>query len=142
MTTSPKKRTRHGLNSLLARINLRGLDAIDRRTAAARSLLQWRERLIADLGGAQAISSQRLVLVDVATRTKALLDHADEFLLAQRSIINRRNRSLIPLVRERQALADSLSRLLGQLGLDRQEKPAKSLAEYLHEKDREKEVTP
>jgi hypothetical protein len=133
-----QKRPRHGLYATLAAVKLRGLEGIDKRTSAARALLQWRARLLADLGGAEAISAQRVVLVDVACRTKAMLDHVDEWLLARDSIINKRARTLLPIVRERQALADSLARVLGQLGIERVAAPAPSLADYVAAKDREK----
>jgi hypothetical protein len=119
-----QQRSRHGMTAPMARIKLRGLHAIDTRTIAARSLLDWQKRLIADLGGVDAVSSAQSALVDTAVRTKALLDHADAFLLSQKSIINRRSRSFYPIVRERQALADSLARVLGQLGLEKHEPPA------------------
>jgi hypothetical protein len=131
MTNPTKPRSRHGLNRVLAAVKLKGLDGIDRRTSAARALLRWREKLIADLGGIETISSQRLILVDVATRTKALLDHVDEWLLSQRSVVNRRARALLPVVAQRQALADSLARALGQLGLERVEPPGQPLTEFV-----------
>lgn len=134
-----QKRPRHGLCATLAAVKLRGLEGIDKRTTAARSLLAWRARLLSDLGGAEAISAQRAVLVDVACRTKAMLDHIDEWLLSRDSIINKRARTLLPIVRERQAIADSLARVLSQLGLDRSEAPAPSLADYLKSKDSAKE---
>jgi len=130
-----QKRPRHGLYATLAAVKLKGLEGIDKRTSAARALLQWRARLVADLGGEKAISAQRAVLVDVAVRTKAMLDHIDEWLLSRDSIINKRSRALLPIVRERQTIADSLVRVLGQLGLDRSEASAPSLADYLREKE-------
>jgi hypothetical protein len=135
--TATQKRPRHGLYATLAAVKLRGLEGIDRRTSAARALLQWRARLLADLGGAEVISAQRAVLVDVACRTKAMLDHVDEYLLSRDSIINKRARALLPIVRERQSIADSLARVLGQLGLDRLAPIAPSLAGYIADKEKE-----
>lgn len=124
------QRTRHGFTSVLAVVKLKGLDGIDKRTSAARSLLQWRAQLCTDLGGSENLSAQRLALIDLACRTKALVDHADAFLLSLPSIVNRRRRSLFPLVQQRTALADSLTRTLHMLGLDRVEKTV-SLTAYL-----------
>ncbi len=45
-------RPRTGLNALKARVKVRGLAAIDKRTAAARALLDWRRELLVDLRGA------------------------------------------------------------------------------------------
>ncbi len=129
-----EKRSRHGLNRAMVHIKLRGLQGIDRRTSAARGLLQWRAQLIVDLGGVENISSQKAALVDLAARTKALLDHADSWLLGQGSIINKRKKSLLPVVMQRQTLCDSLARLLAQLGLERQAKPIPALKDYIEAK--------
>jgi len=113
---------------------VRGLGAIDGRTAAARGLLDWRRELLDDLGGEVAVSAQQRALVEMATRTRLYVDHVDAYLMEQASLVNGRKRSLIPVLRERQALVDSLARLLGQLGLERTVKPTVSLDTYLSEK--------
>ena len=136
--TAPRPYSRHGLNALKARVKVRGLQAIDSRTVAARGLLDWRQELLADLGGEDAVSAQQRALVDMAVRTRLYIDHADAFLLEQHTLVNRKRRSLIPLVRERQALVDSLTRILGQLGLERKAPPAKTLNEDLEEMATEK----
>jgi hypothetical protein len=127
-------KSRHGLNAAMARIKLRGLSGIDKRTAAARALLRWRAELLTDLGGEENISAQKMALVDLAARTRILIDHADAFLLEQPSIVNRRRKALLPIVTQRQTLCDSLARLLNQLGLERIPKPVPSLAEYIERK--------
>ena len=48
-----------------------------------------------------------------------MLDSVDMWLLVQPSLINVRKRTLLPVVVQRQALADALARYLGQLGLRR-----------------------
>ena len=68
--TERRQYSRHGLNVLKARVKVRGLQAIDRRTAAAQALLAWQKQLIADLGGEKVISAQQRALVELATRTK------------------------------------------------------------------------
>ena len=54
---SGPNRPRTGLNALKARVKVRGLAAIDRRTTAARALLDWRQELVADLGGEAKVSA-------------------------------------------------------------------------------------
>jgi hypothetical protein len=135
MTT--KRRSRHGLYRAMVAVKLTGLNAIDRRTSAARELLQWRQSLITSLGGAEEISVQRMTLVNSATRTKALLDHTDSYLLSLNTIINRRAKSHFPIIAQRERLADSLTRILTTLGLDRVPKPVEDLQTYLDRKDRE-----
>ena len=48
-----------------------------------------------------------------------LLDHVDAWLFQQRSLVNARAKTLLPVLVQRQALADHLTRLLDKLGLDR-----------------------
>ena len=128
-------RNRHGLNAVMARVKVRGLNAIDRRTLAARELLAWRKDLVAALGGQETISPQRAVLVEMVVRTRLFIDHVDSFLLEQHSLVNRKKKAILPILRERQVLVESLSRLLSQLGLEREQKPVRTLAQYIGEKE-------
>jgi len=116
-----KDRSRHGLNALLARVKVCGLESIDKRTAAAKALLRWRKELIHDLGGAEAISAQKMMVIDDVIRLKLYVDHLDNFLLAQKSLIDRRRKTVLPLLRDRIHAAESLVRKLQTLGLDRVE---------------------
>jgi hypothetical protein len=76
---------------------------IDRRTMLGRQLATWRENLVRDLGG--NVSTQQSAVIDLAVRTRLLLDSIDAWLLEQPSLVNRRKRALLPAVRERQLLA-------------------------------------
>jgi hypothetical protein len=105
--------------------------AVDRRTHLGKALAHWRASLISDLGGARAISTQQAALVDLAVITKLLLDSVDTWLLTQPSLVNARKRALLPAVRERQQLVDSLARILGQLGLERRGPEPIALDAYL-----------
>lgn len=131
MTDPLQRRHRHGLNTLKARVKCRGLGAIDRRTNAARGLIAWRNELLAALGGSEAVTPQRAALVDMAVRTRLYIDHVDSFLMEQPTLILKRKRAILPVLRERQCLVDSLARLLAQIGLERQPKAVPSLAEYI-----------
>src|SRR5262245_55784667 len=111
--------TRHGLTAPMVRIKLAGFSAIDRRTAAARATLAFRSELIAALGGEADLSPQRRKLVDMAARASLLLHHVDAWLVEQRSLVNARAKTLLPVLVQRQALAEHLARLLDKLGLDR-----------------------
>src|SRR5947208_12225137 len=105
-------------------------------TALGRALHEWREALLADLGGADAVSTQQLALVDLAVRTKLLADSVDAYVLAMPSPVNRQRRCLHPVVRERQALVGQLQSILRDLGLERRQRPAMDLADYLAAKAR------
>jgi hypothetical protein len=63
---------RHGLT-------LRGLGSrvVDRRTTLGKALPEWRQELTQDLGGPDAVSTQQRAIVDLAVRTKFLLDSID-----------------------------------------------------------------
>ena len=59
--------------------------------------------MIEDLGGPDEISTQRSALIDLAVKSKLLLDSIDNWLLTQATLVNARKRSLIPVVLQRQA---------------------------------------
>ena len=127
----PRKYTKHGHYALRRAMKERGLRAIDGRSSVGRALSQWRSNLIRDLGGEGAVSTQQLALVDLAVKSKLLLDSVDAWLLTQKSLINVRKKTLLPVVRERQQLADGLARYLGQLGLERKAKEIPDLTKAL-----------
>jgi hypothetical protein len=133
--TENKAQSRHGMNALMTRVKVRGLAAIDHRTTAARDLMRWKKELLADLGGQENVSTQRLAIVDLTVRTKLYIDHVDAFLMEQKSLVNRRRKALLPIVTQRQTLCDSLARLLNQLGLERIPKPVPPLDEYIGKTD-------
>ncbi len=118
----------------MARVKLRGFRALDSRTRPARQALAFKSDLLAALGGEADLSPQRRKLVDLAARATLLLDHIDAWLVGQRSLINARTRTLLPVVIQRQALADHLVRLLDKLGLDRVPQKVTDLATYVREK--------
>jgi hypothetical protein len=132
--TPPKTRTRHGLNAAMARVKLRGISAIDRRSAAARSYLAFKSQLVTDLGGAENLSAQRLSLVESASLSQLYLSHLDAYLLSLPSLLNRRAKTVIPALLQRQQLESALLRTLSALGLERQQPPPKSITAYLAER--------
>jgi hypothetical protein len=105
-----------------------------RSTALGHALHEWRASLIADLGGDESVSTQQLALIDMAVRTKLLVDSVDAYVLAMPSPVNRQRRCLHPVVRERQALVGQLQSILRDLGLERRARPLPDLAVYLAEK--------
>src|SRR5215813_248353 len=145
---SSKRATRfapkHELNVLKKAVKSFGGRVIDQRTTLGKALAQWRKELIEDLGGPEAVSTQKHALIDLAVHTKLLLDTIDTWLLKQPSLVNARRRAVLPVVLQRQHLAESLARSLTQLGLERRTKatvaegggpaPASSTFEKLVEK--------
>jgi len=96
---------------------------LTKRTTLGKALAQWRKELIEDLGGPEAVSTQKQALIELAVRTRLLLDSIDTWLLKQPSLVNARRRAVLPVVLQRQHLAESLARSLTQLGLERRTKP-------------------
>jgi hypothetical protein len=107
----------HGLYILKAAVNGLGNRVIDKRTVTGKALRKWRTDLERDLGG--DISTQQGAVVDLAVKSKLLLDSIDVWLLTQPSLINKRKKTLLPVVLQRQQLADGLARYLSMLGLER-----------------------
>jgi hypothetical protein len=126
--------SRHGLNAVKTRVALRGWAAIDMRTVAAREMLSFRDELVAALGGDIELSPQRRKLIDLAARASLYLDHIDAWLVEQQALINRRSRSVLPVLLQRQTLAEHLARLLDKLGLDRSPRQVPTFDEYVAEK--------
>ena len=126
-----KKKVTHGLTTLKKAIRVLGGRAIDRRTALGRVLEHWRHSLLSDLGAIEQTSAQQRQLIDLAVKTKLLLDSIDTWLVKQPSLVNHRKRALLPVVLQRQQLADALARYMTQLGLERKAKQVLSLSDYL-----------
>lgn len=127
---------KHGAHSLKRAVKTLGNRTIDRRTAVGKALAAWRTDLLADLGGIENVSTQELALVEEAVKTKLILDSVDAWLLSQPTLINKRNRSVLPAVRDRQSLVNTLRGLLGDLGLSRRAKATLSLGQYLAARQR------
>jgi hypothetical protein len=113
-----QRRYRHGLATLKAGVSKLGSRAIDGRYRVGHALTQWRRELIADLGGEDNISTQQRTLIELASTSRLLLASIDAWLLTQPSLFTR-NKTLLPVIRERQLIADGLARYLAQLGLER-----------------------
>ena len=93
---SSRTYSKHGLVTLKQAVNGLGGRVIDKRTTLGKSLTKWRADLIADLGGADDFGTQQSALVDLAVKSKLLLDSIDNWLLTQRTLVNARKRSLLP----------------------------------------------
>jgi hypothetical protein len=123
-----------GVGELRRAVRVLGGRVLDGRTTLGRELAVWKQELIRDLGGPETVSTQQAALVELAVRTKLLIDSVDAYILAMGSPVNRRSRSLHPVVKERQTLAAQLQSLLRDLGLERRSKPVPPLAAYLAER--------
>lgn len=123
----------HGLTLLHPAVKEVGQRCVDPESEVGKALAAWRNELLADLGGVEAVSTQELSIVELAVRSKLMLDSIDAWLLAQPCLINRRKRTLLPVIPQRTQLADALARYLAALGLKRRAQRDLTLAEYLQQ---------
>jgi hypothetical protein len=114
-----RRRLTHGFNRMKRALALQSNKQIDGRTIAGKTLVKWRADLTADLGG--DITTAQSQMIDLAVRSKLLLDSIDNWLLTQPTLVNRRKKSVLPVVIQRQQLADGLARYLQALGLHRKQ---------------------
>jgi len=98
------------------------------------ALARWRADLIEDLGVPDNISTQQECLIELAARSKFILDSIDNWLLSQPSLVVDDDKKIISAVIQRQTLADDLARYLSQLGLECRRKE-KTLTEILNSHD-------
>jgi hypothetical protein len=98
-------------------------------TPLGQELQAWRASLIADLGGDP--STAQVALIDLAVRSKLMVDSVDAYLLEMQSLVDKRHRRLWPVVRERQALVNALQAILRDLGLERRAKDAEAVETIL-----------
>jgi hypothetical protein len=129
-TKRPRPYLKSGVYTLKNAVQTLGKRALPpRSTALGRALHEWRASLVGDLGGDP--STAQLALIDLAVRTKLLVDSVDAYVLAMPSPVNRQRRCLHPVVRERQSLVNQLQTILRDLGLERRVKPVPDLTSYL-----------
>jgi len=138
--TKKRPYQRHGLYAVQEALKTIGNSDgwVDRLGPVGTQLKAWQASIIADLGGIDNISAMELSIVELATRTYLMLESIDRFLLEQSSLVNKSRRQVFPVVLQRQALADALAKYMGQLGLKRRAKPAKSLADVLASRGRDR----
>jgi hypothetical protein len=104
------------------------------RFRTGKALVRWRLELVQDLGGEDNISTQQAALIELCVRSKLMVDTIDSWILSQDSLVNKSKRAVIPVVVQRQQLADGLARYLSMLGLERKVK-TKTLDEILDESE-------
>lgn len=109
------RNTKHRLTILKRAVNGVGNRLLDKRTVTGKALAKWRNDLIADLGG--DVTTQQFAMIDLCVKSKLMLDSIDAWLLVHPSLVNARKTSLVPMVKERQALADGLRAISHSLGL-------------------------
>jgi hypothetical protein len=113
----PGGRTKlHGYRELRDLVKRR----VDDRSAVGVALRRFQRELVDDLGGDP--SRAQRAIIETVSRTWLLLTSLDDWLSRQPSVVNAKKRALLPIVLQRQTLADSLLRHLTALGLERRAK--------------------
>jgi hypothetical protein len=121
------RRPKHNLAALKAR----SLSELDGRSRAAKGLIAWKRELAESIGGQP--SPQELMVIELCCRNRMILDSIDSWLFQQKCLLNKKKKSVLPIVRERQAIDAALARHLQSLGLSRREPPTPTLDAYLRE---------
>jgi len=103
------------------------LDLLDKRSAVGVAARKRREELVAQYGG--DVSPAQGILIESAVKTELIVRGAEDYILRQQTLVV--DGELLPVVMQRQALVDSLARLLNTLGLKRVAKPVPDLGSYL-----------
>jgi hypothetical protein len=125
---------KHQLTPLLKVLKQRGMGAIDQRTSLAKATAKLRSELVRDCGGEEALSVQQHKIVDEFIKRSVLLESIDAWIFTQPTVINKRTRSLYPIVVQRQTIADGMVRCLDRLDLERKAKQIPSLQDYVSQK--------
>jgi hypothetical protein len=76
---------------------------IDGRSSLSYALEKWRRKLVEDLGDDNKISTQRSALIDLAAKSKLLIDSVDAWLWVQPLSVNKRKKALLRVVLRRPA---------------------------------------
>ena len=84
------------------------------------------------------LSAQQRALLDLAIRSKLLIDSVDGHVFGLDSLVDQKGGALVPIVKERHALVYELQRLLRDLGLERRAKKVQTLHEHLAAKRRQR----
>jgi len=149
--TDTRDYSKTGLNTLKAALKTRKTygkvrlpitDKLDKRSPVARALMEWVSDVADTLGGNDYLTPQRRMILEILAKEKLFLNCLDTWLMEQRSLINFKKRSVLPVLTQRQTIADSMVRHLQVLGLDRTAKPIPDLQTYLAAKDARKALPP
>lgn len=125
--------TTHGMTVMRRALAKLGTAKLDQRSAVAIAARRFKADLVRDLGG--DVSRQQATIIELAARTWIMLEALDDWLMRQPTLVNQRRKAVLPVVMQRQALADALARNMVQLGLTRKAAPVESLHDYVRRRD-------
>lgn len=112
-------------------------EELDGRTRVAKALAELRRDMIEELGGPEALTPQLEQLIGYIVHDQLVLGSLDAFvvsMVASGKVIDRDKHgrlSVAPFLRERFYFADSATRRLQALGIERRPKPKEDLIGYM-----------
>ncbi len=118
--------TTHRLHALRRALRTLTTPRLDGRSALAVAVRRWKAAVRADLGG--ELTAAQETLLELAAQTWLLVTSVDAWLARQPALVTKQRR-LLPALLERQRLADSLTRMLEKLGLERRAREVDLAAE-------------
>jgi hypothetical protein len=122
----------HGLHAMRRTLGQLTTRRLDGRSTVAVAVRAWKADVRRDLGG-DLTRAQETVL-EAAAQAWVILSSLDDWIARQPSLVTRK-RQLLPVVRDRMQVADSLARQLERLGLDRKAQPVADLGTYLAQRE-------
>ena len=133
---------KHGHHARKLKLTDVRLVDISQQNGPGRLVAAKAEAIFADRGGRANLSELQQDLVNRYLVTELLIQSIDFWLLEQKSIINKRKKTAIPILAERNRLTETSLKLAQAIGLERKEPPAPSLAEFLAQRKAQSEQTP
>jgi hypothetical protein len=105
---------------------------LDHRSAVSRAVEAFKAELTRDLGGNPSAAQQ--AIIEVVARTWIMLWSLDDWLQRQPTLIDAEKRAVVPVLLQRQELANGLVKHLQVLGIERKAAPVESLHDYMARK--------
>jgi hypothetical protein len=143
----PRSYVKHGLVTLDKSIQRRlrkGRSLIDRRSSAGKNAMRVQQNLLDDLGGAEKLSTAKLILVELIGRDVFYLDETDRRIfkvLKEYPAAKNNPKAMNTLYGYRSTVASNLLRNLAALGFEKALPQEKTLDEILAEDEGDEQQT-
>jgi uncharacterized protein YjcR len=130
-----KSAQKHGVYSQVGKVSKRGKRSYDRRTREFKTMQQRRLAYYADRGGKEQFSAKELAIIEDLLEQQRIQDRGTAHVTLKPGVMfGNRGRSFTPIMRELQALSESITKKLTLLGLERVAPPVPNLTDYLASK--------
>jgi hypothetical protein len=109
----------HGLKTLRRTVTQLTTWRLDGRSAVAVAVRRWKDDVRRDLGG--DLTRAQETILELAAQSWVIISSLDVWIAKQKSLVTKK-RTLLPVVLQRQQVAEGLARHLDRLGLERRQK--------------------